>query len=262
MNPIAALSGAQVRIGGRIVLDQASMTLNAGEMVGVLGANGAGKTTLLRALLGLALLTDGSAWLDDRDVISLSDPVRARLAAYLPQDRRVAWNLAAWRIAALGAIDRPAGLARRAALAALDEVGLADLAERGVLDMSGGERARVLLARLLVTQAPLLVADEPAAGLDPDAQLLALERLRAAAQGGRAVLVTLHDLTLAARTCDRVIVLAAGRIVADGAPAEALSPQVLAQAFQLDGSLVNTPAGWVVAARRLCPASGMDLTSP
>ncbi len=251
MSRLAQLSGVSVRLGGRSVLQDIDLALEAGEMVAVVGANGAGKTTLLRALLGLAPLAAGAAHLDGRDVARLSEAERAGLVAYMPQERRVAWSLPAWRIAALGAADRSAGAARDAALAGLARVGLADLAERGVLDMSGGERARVLLARLLITRAPLMVADEPTAGLDPDAQFLALDCLREEAAKGRAVLVTLHDLTLAARTCDRLIVLAQGRVLADAAPGQALSPETLARAFQLDGALIDTPAGPVVAAKRL-----------
>ena len=132
-----------------------------------------------------------------------------------------------------------------------DPVELMSLAgAAGVLEMSGGERARVLLARLLATRAPLLVADEPAAGLDPDAQLLTLELLRAEAARGAAVVVTLHDLTLAARFCDRLVVLSSGRVAAEGAPAEALAPEVLRSVFGLEGALVETAAGAVVSARR------------
>jgi iron complex transport system ATP-binding protein len=251
MNPAASLERALVRLAGRTVLDQATAAVRPGEVLGVVGPNGAGKTTLLRALLGLCPLAGGSASLAGRPVAGLREAERAALAAYLPQDRRVAWSLPAWRIAALGAIDRPASAARAAALEALSRVGIAALAERGVLEMSGGERGRVLLARLLVTRAPLLVADEPVAGLDPDAQFLALDLLREeAAVRGRAVIVTLHDLALAARACDRLIVLSAGRILADGPPLTALSPQVLHQVFGLDGALQDTPAGLVLAARR------------
>ena len=117
--------------------------------------------------------------------------------------------------------------------------------------MSGGERARVLLARLLATRAPLLVADEPIAGLDPDAQLLTLDLLRAEAAAGAGVVVTLHDLSLAARCCDRLVVIDGGRVVSEGAPGVALAPDVLARVFRLDGALVETPAGPVLAARRL-----------
>ncbi len=133
---------------------------------------------------------------------------------------------------------------------ALTKVGLSHLAHRGVFDMSGGERARVLLARLLAGRAPLLLADELTAGLDPDAQLLALELMRAEARGGAAVVLTLHDLGLAARACDRLAVLSGGRLVAEGSPREALSAKVLDEVFGLDGELIETAAGLALAARR------------
>jgi iron complex transport system ATP-binding protein len=244
------LSGAGVRIGGRPVLERVSLEVASGEVLGVVGPNGAGKSTLLRALAGLAPLFAGAAELDGRPVEALGERERAGRLAYLPQERRVAWSLPAWRIAALGAVDRPGPEARAAAHAALARVGLSDLTERGVLEMSGGERGRVLLARLLATRAPLLLADEPTAGLDPDAQLLALSLLREEASAGRAVIVTLHDLTLAARACDRLVVLRGGRVVTDGPPAEALKPKVLEVVFGLEGALIDTPAGLVLAAHR------------
>jgi iron complex transport system ATP-binding protein len=244
------LTDAVVRRDGRTVLDGASLAVAAGELVGVVGANGAGKTTLLRAALGLAHLHGGRAELAGRDVAHLSDPERARLAAYLPQERHVGWNMTAARIASLGAFQLPPAAARARAAAALARVGLTGLERRGVLEMSGGERARVLLARLLVTEAPLLVADEPAAGLDPDAQLLALELFREEAGRGAAVVITLHDLSLAARFCDRLAVMAEGRIVADAPPAAALSPAVLRDSFSLDGRLEPTELGSILVATR------------
>lgn len=245
------ISGAKARQGGKLVLDAASLVANAGEVVGVVGPNGAGKTSLLRAGLGLLPMTEGEALLSAKRLDALSAAERAALVGYLQQDRRVAWNLPAERIASLGAIDLPEDQALVEARESLTRVGAADLAKRGVLDMSGGERARVLLARLLTTRAPLLVADEPIAGLDPDAQLLTLELLRAEAAKGAAVVVTLHDLSLAARYCDRVAVIDGGRVVAEGAPATALSPDILARVFKLAGALVETPAGLVLAARRI-----------
>jgi iron complex transport system ATP-binding protein len=250
MTAALTLDAASARIGGQPVLDGVSLAVKPGELVGVLGPNGAGKTSLIRAALGLLRLSGGKALLADRPVAGLSEAARASLAAYLPQERRVAWNLPAWRVAALGAVLRPPAIAEQLARAALERVGLAGLAERGVLDMSGGERARVLLARLLVGEAPLLIADEPAAGLDPEAQLLVMALFRREADAGRAVLTTLHDLTLAARFCDRVVVLGGGRVVAEGPPREALSARVLAEVFRLDGALVESPAGPVLAAGR------------
>jgi iron complex transport system ATP-binding protein len=239
------------------VLDGASTSVAQGEVLGVVGPNGAGKTSLLRAGLGLMPLETGETRLAGRPVDELNPVERARLVGYLPQERRLAWNLPALDVAALGAPDLPSSQALAVARERLERVGVADLAERGVLDMSGGERARVLLARLLATRAPLLVADEPVAGLDPDAQLLTLDLLRAEAAAGAAVVVTLHDLGLAARSCDRVLVLDHGRVAAEGTPFEALSPSVLASVFCLDGALMTTPAGLILAARRLAaPAEG------
>jgi iron complex transport system ATP-binding protein len=147
-------------------------------------------------------------------------------------------------------VTQPPRRADLAAEEALARVGASELADRSVFDMSGGERARVLLARLLATRAPLLVLDEPVAGLDPEAQLGTLELLRREADEGRAVVVTLHDLSLAARYCDRVVVLERGRVAADAAPREALGPEVLRAAFGLTGGWVETDAGPVLAARR------------
>jgi iron complex transport system ATP-binding protein len=132
----------------------------------------------------------------------------------------------------------------------LARVGLSGLERRGVLDMSGGERGRVLLARLLATRAPLLVADEPAAGLDPDAQLLVLDILKAEARRGTAVVVTLHDLTLAARFCDRLAALRDGQVAFEGSPSAVLSLDCLKDIFGLDGTLVATAHGPVVAVGR------------
>jgi iron complex transport system ATP-binding protein len=250
MTAALAIEGASVRRGGRLVLEDADLVVRPGEIVGVVGANGAGKTTLLRAALGLIHLEAGHAELADRDVHHLSEAERAALVAYLPQERRVGWNLPAWRVASLGAPNLPPREARARAREALRRVGLGALEDRGVLDMSGGERARALLARVLVAHAPLLVADEPAAGLDPDAQLLALELFREEAERGAGVAVTLHDLSLAARACDRLVVLSHGRVVAEGSPTQSLNVDVLAAAFGLDGALAQTAYGPVVAARR------------
>ncbi len=251
MSALLQLDGVVARMGAATVLDGVSLSVGAGELVALCGPNGAGKSSAIRAALGLTPLQSGVAKLGGEDVRRLSERERGARTAYLPQERHIAWNLPALEVAALGAPFLSGDAALERARAALDEVGVAHLAERGVAEMSGGERARVLLARALVVQAPLLLADEPIAGLDPDAQLLVLERLRARADVGAGVLVSLHDLTLAAWIADRVVVLDAGRVVADAAPVEALSPGVLRAAFRLDGVWVEGMDGPLLAARRL-----------
>jgi iron complex transport system ATP-binding protein len=251
VSALLELDGVVARMGAATVLDGVSLSVEAGELVALCGPNGAGKSSAIRAALGLTALQGGVAKLGGQDVRRLSERERGTRAAYLPQERHIAWNLPALEVAALGAPFLAGDAALERARTALNEVGAGHLAERGVAEMSGGERARVLLARALVVQAPLLLADEPIAGLDPDAQLLVLERLRARADAGGGVLVSLHDLTLAARIADRVVVLDAGLVVADAAPVEALSPAVLRSAFHLDGVWVEASDGPLLAARRL-----------
>ena len=255
MTPALELQGFSVRLAGRSVVSGVDWRVAPGELVGVVGPNGAGKSSLLRGALGL-LRHEGEARLFGADVGRLSEAEWAERAAYLPQERRVAWGVPAISLAELGAPLKPRAAARAAALRALERVGLARLAERGVFEMSGGERARVLLARLLAAEAPMIVADEPTSDLDPGAQLDMFALLREEAGRGAAVVATVHDLTLAARFCDRLLVLDGGRVAADAAPANALSAEVLARVFQLDGWFETTEAGPILVTRRRSPGHG------
>ena len=250
------LVGATTLLGGRTVLDGVDLSAAAGELVAVVGPNGAGKSSVIRALAGLLPLTAGQARLGGHSVADLSSRVRAERAAYLPQERRIAWNLPAVEVAALGAPFLTATDALERARAALDEVEAGHLADRGVAEMSGGERARVLLARALATGAHALLADEPTAGLDPEAQLMVLERLKTRAAAGQAVLVSLHDLALAARFADRVVVLDGGRVDVDALPMQALTPEVMARVFGLTARWVEGPDGPLLSSGRYSAASG------
>ena len=250
---VLSLVNATARLGGRTVLDGVDLSVAAGELVAVVGPNGAGKSSAIRALAGLLPLSAGHALLGGDDVASLTPGERAARAAYLPQERRIAWNLPAIEVAALGAPFLTDALER--ARAALDEVEAGHLADRGVAEMSGGERARVLLARALATGARALLADEPTTGLDPEAQLMVLERLKARARAGQGVLVSLHDLALAARFADRIVVLDAGRVVADAAPLAALTPAVMAATFGLAGRWVEGPDGPLLSSGRYSAGS-------
>ena len=262
MMPLLTMWDATARLGGRPVLDGADVQVEAGELVAVVGPNGAGKSSLIRAFAGLLPLSGGVARLDGDDVAALSPRQRAERAAYLPQGRRIAWNLPAIEVAALGAPFLAPDRAMVRARAALEEVEAGHLADRGVAEMSGGERARVLLARALAADAAALLVDEPIAGLDPDAQLMVLERLKARAGRGQAVLVSLHDLTLAARYADRVAVISAGRVIADAFPLQALSPETLQDVFGLTARWVDGPDGPLLASSRYSEGGGGGVVRP
>jgi iron complex transport system ATP-binding protein len=228
-----------VALGGRAVLNDISLSLSSGHLVALVGPNGAGKTTLLRALAGL-LPSQGEIRVGGDALSSLPLRERARRFAYLPQGHTVHWPLPARDIVALGRIPHGAtdpgrltvkdadAVAR--AMQATDVLGFSD---RRVTELSGGERSRVALARVLAVGAPIILADEPTASLDPRYQLDVMKNLRTAADGGVLVIVVTHDLGLAARFADMVLVLSEGRLVAHGAPAQALSEQIMADVFRV-----------------------------
>jgi iron complex transport system ATP-binding protein len=234
------LQNMSVRLGHYTALKDVSFTLKAGESVALVGPNGAGKTTLLRAALGL-VDASGERRLDGTPIEQLPPEARARQAAYLPQDRGVAWSLLGGDLVALGRYAWGGGRAydqldadnRTVVDAALVKANATHLAERAVQTLSGGELARLHLARLLASSAPVLLADEPAAALDPRHQLDALAALKAEANSAKAVLVALHDLALAERMADRILVLDAGQLVADGPAATVLDEELLARVFKI-----------------------------
>jgi iron complex transport system ATP-binding protein len=223
--------------GGRTALRDVTVSFSPGRVCGLVGPNGAGKTTLLRSALGLVPLADGRVQVLARPLQDWPREALARAIAYLPQASEAHWPVSARRLVALGRIPHRASFAPLSAedLAAIDTAlarcdGLA-FAERRMDELSSGERARILLARALATNAAILLVDEPAAHLDPAHQLRLMELLREEAAKGVAVVVTLHDLALAARFCDTVVVLKDGGLVAEGRPHDALSDKILGEAF-------------------------------
>jgi len=246
---------AHVRFGTRNALDGVSARLEPGAVTGIVGPNGAGKTTLLKVAAGLLSLASGMCAAFDRAVSSWPREMLARRVAYLPQGGEAAWPLPAHEIVALGRLPHGATLGRlTSADAAAIERALARadalaFASRRVDALSAGERARVLFARALATEADVLLADEPAAHLDPAHQLRLMELLREEAARGAAVAVTLHELPLAAR-CDRLLVLDHGRVAAEGLPDAALSDDVLARVFGIAAARatgangISAPVPW------------------
>jgi iron complex transport system ATP-binding protein len=239
----AALVTAQdvnVTLAGRLVLRDVSLALSSGHLVALVGPNGAGKTTLLRALAGL-VPSGGIIRVHGDELSSLSLRERARRFAYLPQGHLAHWPLPARDIVALGRYPHgatdPARLTAKDAEAVLRAMQAADVLEfsdRRVTELSGGERSRVALARALAVEAPVILADEPTSSLDPRHQIDVMKTLHAAVDKGALVIVVTHDLGLAARFADTVLVMSEGRLVSQGAPAEALSEQVMADVFRID----------------------------
>ncbi|MEM9250263.1 MAG: ABC transporter ATP-binding protein [Pseudomonadota bacterium] len=227
----------------RQVLREVSFAIGEGECVGLLGPNGAGKTTLMRAVLGL-IAHEGTS-----SLARLAPHARARQAAWMPQKREIAWPVTVETLVMLGRIPHLAGGQRptpddtaqvEAALAAMR---LRAHRDRDATRLSGGEQARVLIARALAQDTPLVFADEPVAGLDPAHQISTMQTFAGLARAHRSVLVSLHDLGLAARHCTRLILLSDGAIVADGPPQEVLTLELMAQVFGIRAYFRETEDG-------------------
>jgi iron complex transport system ATP-binding protein len=230
-------SGIAIAFDGKPILTGIDLALRPGELVGLIGANGAGKTTLLRILADLLPPAAGTVLYDGKLARALGRRTLAQRLAFLAQGGSVQWQMRAEAVVALGRLPhrRPfADLTEVDRAAIADAFAAADASafrERSLDSLSGGERMRVLLARALAVEAEMLLADEPLVGLDPRHQLEAMALFRRIAAAGTGVVVVLHDLALAGRFCDRLVLLDDGRILADGSPAAVLDDGNLARAF-------------------------------
>ena len=241
-----------VDLSGRRVVSGVGLKLAPGTITGVLGPNGAGKSTLMRALAG-QLASSGRIAVDGRDIAQLSYAERARLIAHLPQARIISWPLTVRDLVGLGRMpwqgmsrafsDRDRALCAEA-MAMMD---VTELVGRPATELSGGEQARVLAARAIAQDTPALLADEPASGLDPAHQMTMMAGLRKLAVKGRALLVSLHDLTLAARWCDRILLMKEGRLAAEGTPADVLTPARLGEVFGIVAHIGYDAGGMILA---------------
>lgn len=234
-----SLNNVAVSFCAKQILQGVSLSFAPGECVGIMGPNGSGKSTLMRAAAGL-IEAKGEITLSDKPLSKWRRADLGRELAYLPQGGQVHWPLNVRTLVALGRLPHAHRFVRatkaddEAVARAMAACDVAHLADRSVNALSGGERARALLARSLACEAKVLLADEPFAQLDPNHQLHAMEVLQATAKAGTLVIVVLHDLSMAARHCSRVILMSEGRVAADGEPKKVLSSENLRATFGVD----------------------------
>lgn len=246
--PRLVATGITVTRGSRRIVDSADLTLNAGELTILAGPNGAGKTTLARATAGL-IAADGSVAFDGVSLHALRPRARARAISYLPQGHEFHWPMRVDSIVALGRephadpFSQTSAKDRIAIERAMEATDIGEFSARSITTLSGGERARVAIARALATEASVLIADEPTASLDERHQLIVMDLLQRIAHQGAAVLAIIHDLALAMRFADRVVVMNDGRIVANDTPSLALTPARIAEVFGISVNRVETPDG-------------------
>jgi iron complex transport system ATP-binding protein len=229
--PIVEVREATFRYGARTALEEVSLAARGGELVALLGPNGAGKSTLVRLVAGLAAPARGTVRLAGLDPARAPRRAIARVCALVPQEPRVAWPFTVREAVMMGRAPRqgllalPGPLDHGAVQGALEACDLVHLADRRLDALSGGERRRVFFARALAQEPRVLLLDEPTAFLDLGHQVAAMRMAQEAARAGLCVIAVLHDLNLASAACDRLVVLAGGRVVAEGAPAEVLTAE-------------------------------------
>jgi len=252
-----AIENLEVRLARREVLRQVTATFRPGELVGVIGPNGAGKSTLVRAMLGFVPASGGHVTIDGKALTALQPHDLARKVAYLPQGQTLHWPLTVERLVALGRLphlgpmSRISEADRLAVQEAMARADVTGLAARVATELSGGERARAMLARALAVGAPALVVDEPLASLDPGHQIDVMDLLAREAHDGKLVVAVLHDLTMAARYCDRLLLVDDGKLVADGAPRDVLTAERLRAVYGVTSHVdMAGPLPFVVPLKR------------
>jgi iron complex transport system ATP-binding protein len=241
--------GISFAVEGRSILNGVDLVVEPGEILVLAGRNGAGKTTLLRIASRVLRPSAGRIRLGGCDAEALSRRELARQVAVVPQDVQVAFPFRACEVVLMGraphlgafGYESQADLAL--ARAAMERVGITELADRSILELSGGERQLVLIARALAQDPAVLLLDEPTAHLDLRHRMQVLSLVREFTAAGRTALVVSHDLSLAARSCDRIALLEGGGVLAVGAPGSVLTPGNLQRAFGIDADILTGPDG-------------------
>jgi iron complex transport system ATP-binding protein len=242
------LAANHLRLAGRLA--GITATLNPGEVTAICGPNGAGKSSLLACLAGLLQADSGAVSLDGNPLAKLPPRSRARAIGYLPQSPEIAWDVTVGTLVALGRIpwpNAPAGEEAEHVATALAAMELDSLRNRPVSRLSGGERARALMARVLAGTPRWLLADEPLANLDLAHSARLVAQFREQATKGTGVVLVLHDLAQAMNHADRVLVLEGGNLVADGVPEAALSETIIARVWGVKARWLGQPGGMALA---------------
>ncbi|MEF8827437.1 MAG: heme ABC transporter ATP-binding protein [Haloarcula sp.] len=245
--PVLSVADLSVSLGGTEILSDIDLTVEAGELVGLVGPNGAGKTTLLRAIRGTLAPDSGQVTIADEVVHDLPSKAASRLVATVPQDTSVNFEFTVREAVEMGRtphLSRFGGMEEaddQAVEQAMEQTDVTEFADRPVTAVSGGERSRVLLARALAQSTPLLLLDEPTASLDLNHQLRTFDTVAELVDTGRAAVAVIHDLNLAARYCDRLVVVAGGGVLADGPPEAVLTENTLRSAFDADAVVTQNP---------------------
>lgn len=257
-------SGVSFKRGRNVILNDVSVAVGRNEMVGLIGPNGAGKTTLLRLLAGLAKPDAGTIIVDGTPITKMPFKARARAIAYLAQNASCTWPMEVERVVALGRIPH---LQPWNGLSSEDEqiietiiqaTDIAHLRHRKATTLSGGEQARMMLARALAVGSPMLLADEPVSGLDPGHQIRVMEFLKTYVDADRGVAVVLHDLDLAARYCTRLVLLSDSRVVGDGPPQDVLTHDALSAVYGVTARIEDSDGQFSVAVDGLSSSDGHD----
>ena len=241
----------RVAYGEKLILSEISLYVPSGQILGVIGPNGVGKTTLVRAISGVIPLAGGRVSVDGQDLARLKPAERARSLAVVPQARNLPPAFTGWELVLLG---RTPHLNWLGQVSRHDEARVRDalvrahaekFADRRIGELSGGEQQRLLLARALAQEAPVLLLDEPTTHLDLQHQVTMLEEVRRLAhEEGLTVLAVLHDLNLVSRYADRVALMVEGRVRAAGSAEEVLNPSLLEEVYHLPLQVItNTPSG-------------------
>ena len=237
---VLTAQNVSVQLQNKNVLNDVDLLIEPGELIGLIGPNGAGKSTLLRSLCGLINVNSGDVLLDDKQLQNVDRRELAKVVSYLPQTGQSHWSISVKSFVSLGRLPHRgpwSGLSSKdenAINRAMEIMDVAQFSSRKTTELSGGEFSRAMLARVWAGEPQILLADEPVSDLDPYHMLEVMEHLKVLTNQGAAVVVVLHDLTLAARFCSHLVLLRGGCVVKNGSPEEVLTADYLADVYRIN----------------------------